>query len=156
MVSEPDRKAAARAGLTGMNSGSHSGMFRLLISMEIFLRCPGLVTPMAVRSCRMKASGRVRLQVWCDVRAAHLRGHPADCGHVVSGAHEAGGVLLQLEVTEPLEDGLCVLQHKHPVIQHTIAPDQQNQQNQQQNHHPEHHLDIPSAVRGFTKVRQNS
>lgn len=37
--------------LTGMYSGSHSGMFRLLISMEIFLRCPGLVTPMAVRSC---------------------------------------------------------------------------------------------------------
>lgn len=35
-----------------MYSGSHSGMFRLLISMEIFLRWPGLVTPMAVRSCR--------------------------------------------------------------------------------------------------------
>lgn len=38
--------------LTGMYSGSHSGMFRLVISMEIFLRWPGLVTPMAVRSCR--------------------------------------------------------------------------------------------------------
>ncbi len=38
--------------LTGIYSGSHSGMFRLLISMEIFLRWPGLVTPMAVRSCR--------------------------------------------------------------------------------------------------------
>lgn len=38
--------------LTGIYSGSHSGMFRLLISMAIFLRWPGLVTPMAVRSCR--------------------------------------------------------------------------------------------------------
>lgn len=41
-----------RSALTGMYSGSHSGMLRLPISMEIFLRCPGLVTPMAVRSCR--------------------------------------------------------------------------------------------------------
>lgn len=32
-------------------------MFKLLISMEIFLRCPGLVTPMAVRSCAQKHPG---------------------------------------------------------------------------------------------------
>lgn len=30
--------AAARQSLTGMYSGSHSGMLRLLISMEIFFR----------------------------------------------------------------------------------------------------------------------
>lgn len=41
-----------------MYSGSHSGMFRLFISMEIFLRCPGLVTPMAVRSCRQTSESR--------------------------------------------------------------------------------------------------
>lgn len=36
--------------LTGLYSGSHSGMLRLLISEAIFFLCPGLVTPMAVRS----------------------------------------------------------------------------------------------------------
>lgn len=46
--------------LTGMKSGSHSGMFRLLISMEIFLRCPGLVTPMAVRSCRDTGQNQIQ------------------------------------------------------------------------------------------------
>lgn len=37
-------------GLTGLCSGSQSGMLRLLISAVIFFRWPGLVTPMAVRS----------------------------------------------------------------------------------------------------------
>lgn len=36
--------------LTGLCSGSQSGMLRLLISAVIFFRWPGLVTPMAVRS----------------------------------------------------------------------------------------------------------
>lgn len=37
-------------GLTGLCSGSQSGMLRPLISAVIFFRWPGLVTPMAVRS----------------------------------------------------------------------------------------------------------
>lgn len=37
-------------GLTGLCSGSQSGMLRPLISAAIFFRWPGLVTPMAVRS----------------------------------------------------------------------------------------------------------
>lgn len=35
--------------------------------------------------------------------------HPADGGYVISCADEAGCVLLQLEVTQPLVDGLSVL-----------------------------------------------
>lgn len=35
--------------------------------------------------------------------------HPTDGGYVISCADEAGCVLLQLEVTQPLVDGLSVL-----------------------------------------------
>lgn len=41
--------------------------------------------------------------------ATHLRSHPADGGNVVSHFNEVGRVLFQLEVTQPLVDGLRVL-----------------------------------------------
>lgn len=43
----------------------------------------------------------------------HLRGHPADGGHVIASADKVPGVVLQLEVAQPLADGLCILQHTH-------------------------------------------
>lgn len=99
------------AALTGLYSGSHSGMLRLLISEAIFFLCPGLVTPMAVRSwgreggqCRPAAavppSHRPR---------PHLGRHPADGGDVVAGVDEVGCVELQLELAEPLVHGLRAL-----------------------------------------------
>lgn len=39
----------------------------------------------------------------------HLRGHPADSGNIISRVDEVGRVLLQLELTQPLIDGLTVL-----------------------------------------------
>ena len=39
----------------------------------------------------------------------HLGGHPADGGHVVARGDEVGRVLLQLELLQPLVDGLRVL-----------------------------------------------
>lgn len=97
--------------LTGLYSGSHSGMLRLLISEAIFFLWPGLVTPMAVRSwgreggqCRpapaVPPSHRPR---------PHLRRHPADGGDVVAGVDEVGSVELQLELAEPLVHGLRAL-----------------------------------------------
>lgn len=58
-----------------MYSGSHSGMFRLFISMEIFLRCPGLVTPMAVRSCRHQRVGENIPTPAETVRRSRLQTH---------------------------------------------------------------------------------
>lgn len=42
----------------------------------------------------------------------HLRSHPADGGNIVAGAQEVPGVLLQLEVAQPLEDGVRILGHR--------------------------------------------
>lgn len=49
-------------------------------------------------------SGRSKLD------PTHLRSHPADGRHVVAGVYEVPGVLRQLELTEPLKDGLGILQ----------------------------------------------
>lgn len=39
----------------------------------------------------------------------HLRGHPTNGGYIISCVDEVGCVLLQLELTQPLVDGLRVL-----------------------------------------------
>lgn len=100
--------------LTGLYSGSQSGMLRLLISEAIFFLCPGLVTPMAVRSW-----GREGGQC-CPAPAVppshrprpHLRRHPADGGDVVASVDEVGRVELQLELAEPLVHGLRALRRE--------------------------------------------
>lgn len=97
--------------LTGLYSGSHSGMLRLLISEAIFFLWPGLVTPMAVRSWgREGGQCRPAPAVPPAHRARpHLRRHPADGGDVVAGVDEVGSVELQLELAEPLVHGLRAL-----------------------------------------------
>lgn len=49
----------------------------------------------------------------------HLRSHPADGWNIITSIDEVGSVLLQLELTQPLIDGLGILQHttKHTVVQ---------------------------------------
>ena len=39
----------------------------------------------------------------------YLWGHAADGGDVVAGIEEVGGVRLQLELTQPVVNGFCVL-----------------------------------------------
>lgn len=46
-----------------------------------------------------------------SVCCVHLGSHPADCRHVIAGADEVPGVLLQLELAQPLMNGLCVLEN---------------------------------------------
>lgn len=109
-------------------------MFKLLISMEIFLRCPGLVTPMAVRSCAQKHPG---LELGLDSgtgsegivlplvdskgeperlsskkkknRLLYLWSHPTDGGNIVASTDKVPSVMFQLEVSKPLEDRFLVL-----------------------------------------------
>lgn len=59
-------------GLTGLRSGSQSGMLRPLISAVIFFRWPGLVTPMAVRSWAedRPVSRRLRARLWVSCGSA--------------------------------------------------------------------------------------
>lgn len=105
----------ARAALTGLYSGSHSGMLRLLISEAIFFLCPGLVTPMAVRSWSRERgqsdlapdmSPSLQHQPALASPRSHLWSHPANGGDVVAGVDEVGCVELQLELAEPLVHSL--------------------------------------------------
>lgn len=41
---------------------------------------------------------------------AHLRSHPADGWNIITSTDEVPSILLQLELTQPLIDGLCILQ----------------------------------------------
>lgn len=43
---------------------------------------------------------------------ADLGRHTTNGWHVVAIVEEVGRVLLQLELAEPLEDGICVLEHR--------------------------------------------
>ena len=110
-----------RTALTGLYSGSHSGMLRLLISEAIFFLCPGLVTPMAVRSWGREGGGGQRRPAPPVPRSPrhrpvpaslwpHLRRHSADGGDVVAGVDEVRRVELQLELAEPLVHGLRALE----------------------------------------------
>lgn len=42
----------------------------------------------------------------------HLGSHPADCRNIITSAEEVPDVLLQLELPQPLIDGLCILRHR--------------------------------------------
>lgn len=114
LIATTDVAFVPLALLTGLYSGSQSGMLRLLISEAIFFLCPGLVTPMAVRSW-----GREGGQC-CPGPAVppshrprpHLRRHPADGGDVVASVDEVGRVELQLELAEPLVHGLRALRRE--------------------------------------------
>lgn len=50
----------------------------------------------------------------------HLRGHPADGRYIISSVQEVSGVLLELELTQPLIDGFCILKHTQTLIHQVI------------------------------------
>lgn len=52
----------------------------------------------------------------------HLGSHPADGGHVITGADKVPSVVLQLEVAQPLADGLCVLHHRRTDFRQLPSP----------------------------------
>lgn len=92
-------------------------MLSWAISEAIFFLCPGLVTPMAVRSCPPEQCCQPLLCPRDSLLTpappspvgAYLGCHATDGGHVVAGLQEVGGVALQLELAQPVIDGLRVL-----------------------------------------------
>lgn len=50
----------------------------------------------------------------------HLRGHPADGWYIISSVQEVSGVLFELELTQPLIDGFCILKHTQTLIHQVI------------------------------------
>lgn len=87
-------------------------MLSWAISEAIFFLCPGLVTPMAVRSCPRVVPLAPALPPGPSPtrpRGTHLGRHAADGWHVVAGLQEVGGIALQLELTEPVVNGLGIL-----------------------------------------------
>lgn len=51
----------------------------------------------------------------------HLGSHSADGGHVIASADEVGCVMLQLELTQPLVDGLGVLTRERDISEATLT-----------------------------------
>lgn len=89
-------------------------MLSWAISEAIFFLCPGLVTPMAVRSCHTRVVPSGLLCCLSDPPplshgATYLWCHAADGWHVVAGLQKVGGVALQLEFTQPVMNGLSIL-----------------------------------------------
>lgn len=48
-------------------------------------------------------------QLWVGKDLPHLRGHAADGGDIVASVEEVGSVRLQLELTQPVVNGFCIL-----------------------------------------------
>lgn len=74
-------------------------MLSWAISEAIFFLCPGLVTPMAVKSCYTRHGG-IRAALYLQgpppstCRRSYLRCHPADGRHIVASLQEVGSVAL--------------------------------------------------------------
>lgn len=96
------------------------------ISVEIFFLWPGLVTPMAVRSYHEQSgavvsSGTGSVGQWIPAASGsggcwpggkdlpYLWGHAANGGDIIASIEEVGGVRLQLEFSQPVVNGFCVL-----------------------------------------------
>lgn len=98
---------------TGLYSGSHSGMFRLLISEAIFFRCPGFVTPIAVRSWGREGTRQPPAAAgWPGTGSRCARGHPPLSGQELRPSLPA----------RPPQRGLEEIPHHPPLSSGPAAP----------------------------------